>query len=59
MSDGRVYHTGCDGEFIFDLVKRQYFCNACGEAWDGRDWKVAEYRPEIDMPFSGSIEHKQ
>jgi hypothetical protein len=59
MSSGRVYHFGCDGEFIVNPVTIKYECNACGDVWNGRDWKVAEYRPEIDMPFSGSIERKE
>ena len=44
MSDGRVFHVGCVGEFIYSLSKGEYVCDKCGLSWNGKEWKVAEYR---------------
>ena len=52
MSYGRVYHVGCPGEFLYDLARRLYVCNKCGQTWDGMGATskgVVEYREQTEQ----------
>jgi len=52
MSEGRVWHIGCQGEFVYSLDEEPrwngWICNCCGLQWDGLQKEVTEYRKPED-----------
>ena len=53
MSTGRVWHIGCPGEWLYNLIRGRYECSACDAAWDGRRAGVAEYRQNNEVKEGG------
>lgn len=43
MSEGRVWHVGCEGELVW-IFPGPFRCTHCDLVWDGKKNGVAEYR---------------